>query len=91
MFWNYRVVNLKSENAGEDWYCIREVYYSDDNEPEGHCDIAVGSDSPEDLANVLQMMGKALTLPVLEESDFSQGEPLSEFMQYVTDNHINRS
>jgi len=25
--WNYRIVNAKSENGGEDWYCLREVCY----------------------------------------------------------------
>ena len=29
-YWNYRIVNAKSENNGEDWYCLKEVvYYSD--------------------------------------------------------------
>ena len=25
--WNYRIVNTKSLNAGEDWYCLQEVCY----------------------------------------------------------------
>ena len=71
MFWNYRIVNMKSENGGEDWYCIREVYYGDNKELEGHCGISVGSESLEDLQNVLDMMHKATTLPVLQEGDFN--------------------
>ena len=93
MFWNYRIVNLKSENGGEDWYCIREVYYGDNKELEGHSDIAVGSESLEDLSNVLHMMGEALKLPVLQEGDFDNGEKrgfseFSDFMRYCIDNDV---
>ena len=31
MDWNYRIVNTKTENGGEDWYCLQEVYYNKDN------------------------------------------------------------
>ena len=93
MFWNYRIINMKSENGGEDWYCIREVYYGDKKELEGHSDIAVGSESLEDLGNVLDMMRKALKLPVLQEGDFNNGEKrgfseFSEFMQYCINNDV---
>lgn len=83
MHWNYRIVNLKSENGGEDWYCIREVYYDDNDKPEGHSDVAVGSESLEDVLNVLDMMRKATELPALQESDFEDAheEWVSEFLR----------
>jgi hypothetical protein len=93
MFWNYRIVNLKSENGGEDWYCIREVYYDENNKPEGHSDVSVGSESLEDVQNVLDMMRKATELPALQESDFDDGtkrkfSEFSEFMRYCIDNDV---
>lgn len=97
MHWNYRIVNLKSENGGEDWYCIREVYYDDNEKPEGHSDVAVGSESLEDVLNVLDMMRKATKLPALQESDFPKEESVfdkrgfsefSEFMRYCIDNDV---
>ena len=27
--WNHRVMNLPSENGGDDWFTIQEVYYED--------------------------------------------------------------
>ena len=93
MFWNYRIVNLKSQNGGEDWYCIREVYYDENKKPEGHSDVTVGSESLEDVLNVLDMMRKATELPALQESVFDDGtkrgfSEFSEFMQYVITNDV---
>jgi hypothetical protein len=93
MFWNYRIVNLKSENGGEDWYCIREVYYDENGKPEGHSDVSVGSESLEDVQNVLDMMRKATELPALQEGDFDDGKKrgfseFSEFMRYCIDNDV---
>ena len=92
MHWNYRIVNLKSENGGEDWYCIREVYYDDNDKPEGHCDVSVGSESLEDVTNVLDMMRKATELPALQESDFEDAheEWVSEFLRDCIDNGVRR-
>jgi hypothetical protein len=94
MFWNYRIVNLKSENGGEDWYCVREVYYDEKRKPEGHSDVSVGSESLEDVQNVLDMMSKALKLPALQESDFhdesrkNKFSDFSEFMEYCINNDV---
>lgn len=102
MFWNYRIVNLKSQNGGEDWYCIREVYYDEKKKPEGHSEPCVGSESLEDLKNVLDMVKKATKLAVLQESDFPDDgdrdtiEPkrpsgftdFSAFMQYCINNDV---
>ena len=35
-FWNYRIVNTKTANGGEDWYCIQEVVYDENGKPEPH-------------------------------------------------------
>jgi len=26
--WDYRIVNTKTANGGEDWYCLQEVVYA---------------------------------------------------------------
>lgn len=70
-FWNYRIVNLKSENGGDDWYCMREVYYNEkDKKPFGHCEATLGSESMKGARSVWSMMAKALKLPALKEEDF---------------------
>jgi hypothetical protein len=71
--WNYRIVNTKSENGGEDWYCLQEVFYTD-GKPAGYSDPCTGSESMESLREVWEMMGKAMTLPPLQEEDFTKGE-----------------
>lgn len=67
--WDYRIVNTKSENGGEDWYCLQEVIYRD-GKPEGYGNPCTGSESMESLRDVWQMMNKAMTLPPLQEEDF---------------------
>ena len=70
MFWNYRIVNTKSENGGEDWYCLQEVFYNDNNEPTGHGSPCTGSEDMESLKKVWDMMQHAMELPPLQEEDF---------------------
>ena len=67
--WNYRIVNTKSENGGEDWYCLQEVFYAN-GKPSGYSDPCTGSESMDSLREVWEMMGKAMTLPPLQEEDF---------------------
>jgi hypothetical protein len=69
------------------------VYYDENKKPEGHSDVTVGSESLEDVLNVLDMMRKATELPALQESDFDDGtkrgfSEFSEFMQYCINNNV---
>jgi hypothetical protein len=68
--WNYRIVNTKSENGGEDWYCLQEVVYNKDGEPTGYGRPCTGSEDMESMKEVWQLMEKAMTLPPLQEEDF---------------------
>ena len=68
--WNYRIVNTKSENGGDDWYCLQEVYYNDSGKPSGYCAPCTGSETMDSMRKVMGMMEKALTLPPLQEDDF---------------------
>ena len=74
MNWNDRIVNTKSQNSGEDWYCLQEVYYEDDK-PIGYCDPCTGGDDMEELKRVFVWMSKALELPPLQEEDFKKEAP----------------
>ena len=69
-YWNYRIVNYKSGNGGEDWYCLREVVYYEGNTPAGHGDPCLGSESMDSLKDVWHMMEEAMKLPPLQEEDF---------------------
>jgi len=71
--WDYRIVNAKSENGGEDWYCLKEVTYTE-GKPVGYGEPCVGSEDADSFKNVWNMMEKAMQLPPLQEEDFEKGE-----------------
>lgn len=73
-FWNYRIVNTKSLNGGEDWYCLQEVYYDTQNRPTGYCEPCLGSENMESFKDVWDMMAEAMELPPMQEEDFTQEE-----------------
>jgi hypothetical protein len=76
--WNYRIVNTKSKNGGEDWYCIQEVTYYD-GKPDGYGDPCLGSEDMETFGDVWHMMQEAVKLPPLQEEDFALSDyPLGE-------------
>ena len=70
MNWNYRIVNTKSENSGEDWYCLQEVFYNDKGVPCGYSAPCTGSENMETLKEVWHMMQEAMELPPMQEEDF---------------------
>jgi hypothetical protein len=72
MFWNYRIVNTKSANGGEDWYCLQEVYYDGHTKkPYAYCAPCTGSEDMESLRDVWHMMEEAMKNPPLQEGDFN--------------------
>jgi hypothetical protein len=70
MKWNYRIVNTKTQNNGEDWYCLQEVFYNDADEPTGFGAPCLGSEDMESFKDVWYMMKCAMKLPPLQEEDF---------------------
>jgi len=68
--WNYRIVNTKSLNGGEDWYCLQEVCYDTQGKPTGYSEPCLGSESVESFRDVWDMMGEAMVLPPMQEEDF---------------------
>jgi len=70
MNWNYRIVNCKSENDGDDWYCLQEVFYDENDNPIGYSDPCTGSEDMESLKWVFEKMNMAMTKAALQEEDF---------------------
>jgi len=70
-YWNYRMVNVPSENGGEDWYCLKEVSYdSKTHKPIGYGNPCVGSETHESCLEVFKMFEYASKMPPLQETDF---------------------
>lgn len=71
--WEYRVINLPSTNGGEDYFAICEVTYDKNGDPKGYAPVdKVGEVSHSDLTTAVYSMMGALSLPILEETDFKQ-------------------
>ena len=71
--WNYRLVNTPSENDGEDWLCLKEVYYDDNGKPVSYSDICMGSETVDGVLWLIEEWEEAATMPVLHEDDFNKG------------------
>ena len=67
--WNYRIVNLKSQNGGDDWYCLQEVHYMQ-GKPTGYAAPCLGSDNMENMRNVWDMVSEAMKSPPMQEEEF---------------------
>jgi len=67
--WNYRIVNTKTANNGEDWYCLQEVFYSN-GKPIGYGEPCTGSEDMESMKEVWRLMQGAMDNPPLQEEDF---------------------
>lgn len=70
--WNHRVMNMKSENNGEDLFQIHEVHYDESGRPKMYTERSVGpvGESLDVLAKELELFTAALTKPVLAPDDF---------------------
>jgi hypothetical protein len=71
MYWNYRIVNLKSQNGGDDWYALQEVSYDDDGKPTGYGSPCIGSKTLEQVHDLLtNWIRNAVDEEPLQEKDF---------------------
>ena len=69
MTWNHRVIEFTDED-GDKWYSIQEVYYDENDKPMGYCDPFVGSDSLGGLNTLIERFKEASEQPVLKAKDF---------------------
>ena len=72
MTWEFRFVNLASQNGGEDWLELREVYYNDDGSLMGHSNPCLGSETAEGVALLIGWWQQAASKPVLHDKDFPE-------------------
>lgn len=70
-WWNYRVIR-ETDDELQEWFTLREVYYSPDGEIMYWSEpIPPGGDSVEDLSEDLQLMATALNSDVLDASELN--------------------
>ena len=78
MYWNHRIVNCPSENGGEDWLTVKEVFYdmedTGDHTPRAYCDACLGSENIGGMQELIDRFAIASALPVLHENDFKGGD-----------------
>jgi hypothetical protein len=77
MHWNHRVVKYttqythEEEQIVEEVYQVCEVFYNSKDEPTGHCEATLSSETIEGLQIEVERFAKALTQPVLDaDTDF---------------------
>ena len=70
MNWNHRLMNCPSENAGDDYFTFKEVYYDDQDRPDAYSNPFMGGDSIDEVQELLMRLHTALQKPVLHENDF---------------------
>lgn len=70
MHWNYRLIDMSHDNAGEPWLALHEVFYEDDGSLMGYTPVSTGSESVEGMKQTLEWMLLATEKPVLRVTDF---------------------
>ena len=73
MNWNHRLMNCPSENGGEDYFTFKEIFYDDQDRPDGYSNPFMGGDDIDEVRELVVRLSVALSLPVLHENDF-EGE-----------------
>ena len=69
MTWNHRV--LRHIDAwGDEYYTFAEVFYDDDDKPEGYSTVCMVGDNIEEMRQIANRLLKAADQPVLEATIF---------------------
>jgi len=78
MYWNHRIINCPSENGGDTWLTIKEVFYDEydkgDHTPYAYTDACFGGESIEEMQQLVERFAVASALPVLHEDYFKLHE-----------------
>jgi hypothetical protein len=72
--WNYRVLEFTDDN-GEHYYQIHEVYYDNEGHPNSYTEnpaIVFSPDGIDGLISVLDKMKDALEKPIMDKIDFEK-------------------
>lgn len=69
MTWNHRV--LRHIDAwGDEYYTFAEVFYDDDDKPEGYSTVCMVGDNIEEIREIANRLLKAADQPVLDATIF---------------------
>ena len=69
MTWNHRV--LRHIDAwGDEYYTFAEVFYDDNDKPEGYSTVCMVGDNIEEMRQIANRLLKAADQPVLEATIF---------------------
>jgi hypothetical protein len=69
MTWNHRV--LRHIDAwGDEYYTFAEVFYDDDDKPEGYSTVCMVGDNIDEIRQIANRLLKAADQPVLEATIF---------------------
>jgi hypothetical protein len=69
MTWNHRV--LRHIDAwGDEYYTFAEVFYDDNDKPEGYSTVCMVGDNIEEIRQIANRLLKAADQPVLEATIF---------------------
>jgi hypothetical protein len=69
MTWNHRV--LRHIDAwGDEYYTFAEVFYDDDDKPEGYSTVCMVGDNIEEIREIANRLLKATDQPVLDATIF---------------------
>lgn len=74
MYWQYRIVNMPSQNGGEDWYQLQEVYFNNDGSLMGHSDPSTGTEDLDGLKQLGEWIDDAFKQPIIHEANFPKEE-----------------
>ena len=69
--WNYRIVDMASEENSEPFFEIREVFYNEQGHPCGHTAARVCGEHLGELDETIERFDRCMDLPVLLDKDFT--------------------
>lgn len=69
MYWNHRLVDMTQEN-GEPFFEVCEVFYSDDGMPAGWARASVCGETLAEVKEEITRFMEALNKPTLQPEDF---------------------
>ena len=83
MYWQYRIVNMPSQNGGEDWFALQEVFFEKDGSLMGHADPSTGTEDLDGLKKLGEWIAEAFNLPIFHENDFKEKSNDRDISGYI--------
>lgn len=68
--WNYRIVRIDNGFDEHDTYLLAEVYYDNDDRPQGYCRPFTTFSDVTEIETFAKRVNEALSKEILDESSF---------------------